>query len=334
MSMNNKYDNCCEHKFFKCIIWLTIGLIAIMLVIVVRDRYVFHNRVYDIAVSEIKDRQTPRADPVIFDSLNNRKLHTDTIKLQKTNSSSSNKENFNEISQSVTINNSDPISHIKEDIISLIDELKDTDGLIGANGITFLISLIVALLISLVSDRVIAMEDLMRQFHDLSAETMKYTKEMPQIIKLNNETQKEIQRIREINALFYIHTSNYSNTLNRVESLYNHTILIDNTISSIEVNEKTTEVIGLLGSRINLICDEIIDRFNNSKLKLDFITSEEKSLLETYIDDTLLCLQEDLKEINKKGNVALSTIIQDKIYLVEEIRDIIGTIEVREEIYT
>jgi hypothetical protein len=305
-----------------------------MLVVVVRDRYVFHNRVYDIAVSEITERQMPCADPVIFDSLNDKKIYTDTIKTQESNPSSSNARNLNKISQTGTDNNSAPISHIKEDVISLIDELKDTDGLIGANGITFLISLIVALLISLVSDRVIAMEDLMRQFHELSAETMKYTKEMPRIIKLNNETQKEIQRIREINTLFYVHTTNYNNILNRIESLYNHAILIDNTISSIEVNEKTSEVIGLLGSRINLICDEIIDRFNNSKLKLDFISSDEKSLLETYIDDTLLCLQEDLKEINKKENNVLSTIIQDKIYLVEGIRDIIGTIESREEIYT
>lgn len=333
--MNNKKNKkTLEFIFFKCLIWIIIGLIVLMLIIVVRDRCVFHNQVYDIAFSEINERETPCADSVIYDSLNNRKLYADTItKTQKTNASSSDVRNFNEISQSVTINNSNPINHIKEDAFSLIDKLKDIDGLISANGITYLISLIVALLIALVSDRVIAMEQLISEVSILKAE-IRETMQL-QIQQLDDKIKEKIlQELKTSTTLFYYHTTNYNNILTRIESLYNHTMLIDNTISSIEVNEKTTEAIGLLGSRINLICDEIIDRFNNSKLKLNFITSDEKRLLETYVDDTLLCLQEDLKEVNKKGNDALSTIIQDKIYLVEGIRDIIGTIESREEIYT
>lgn len=317
--------------FFKCLIWIIIGLIVLMLIVVVRDRCVFHNQVYDIALSEIKKRETPCADSMFFGSPNNRELYADTItKSQEISASSSYVSNFNEISQSV---NSDPINYIKEDGFFLIDKLKDIDGLISANGITYLISLIVALLIALVSDRVIAMEQLIREISILKAE-IRETMQL-QTLQLDDKIKEKIlQELKTRTTRFYYHTTNYNNILTRIESLYNHTMLIDNTISSIEVNEKTIEVIGLLGSRINLICDEIIDRFNNSKLRLGFITSEEKSLLETYIDDTLLCLQEDLKEINKKENDALSTIIQDKIYLVEEIRDIIGTIEVREEIYT
>lgn len=311
-----KYEKCCEHRIFKCLTWIIIGLIALMLIVVILDRCAFHKKVYDIAISEINGQKKACATPNIIDSLKNQKHYIDTItSFQQTYASSYD-------------------AGSDEDFSSIIEVLKNTDGLINGNGITFLISLIVALLISLVSDRVIAMEELMSRFHELSTETMKYTKDMPQIMKLNSETQKEIQRFREKNTTFYIHTTNFNNVLNRIESLYNHAIQIDNTISSGEINEKTSEVVGLLGSRINLISDEIIDRFNNSKLKLDFITTDEKSILETYIDDTLLCIQENLKEINKKRNDVLSTIIQDKIYLVEDIRDIIGTIEVREEIYT
>ena len=103
-------------------------------------------------------------------------------------------------------------------------------------------------------------------------------------------------------------------------------------MSSAEINEKTSKVILLLNSRINIICDDIKDRFNNKRKNLDFITSDEKSIIFTYIEDALSCLENNLKKL-KVDDILYET-IQDKMYFVEEIKDKIDAIEVQENIYT
>lgn len=331
MSMKNKkYKSNGEQRFVKCLVYIIIALIILMLVLVVHDRYVFHKQVYDSAITEINAHKKAYADSAALYSLNRRGISVDTIsKPIQISASSSDTRNYNEMSQTVNINNQNPIKQITEDITSVIYTLKDTDGLISANGITYLISLIVALLIALVSDRVIEMEKIMTETRVLNSIL---EKEMPMLKKLNSETQKEVQWIKKNNTSFYSHTTNYNNILNRVETLYNHTIIIDNTLSSAGINEKTIEIIGLISSRISLIYDDIIDRFNDNKRRLDIITSDEKKLLVTYIEDALSCLQTTINKVNKNDN--LYRIVKDKIYLVEEIRDRIDTIEIREDIYT
>ena len=320
-----------EQRFVIYIIRTIIVLIFLMLIIVVHDRYVFHKQVYDSVISEINTQKKAHADSIALDSLNRRGLFADTLsKSVQISASSSDARNHNEMSQTVNINNLDPIKQITGDITSTIDTLKDTDGLISANGITYLISLIVALLIALVSDRVIAMENKMMEIHELKTNLMKYDKEMPEMIKLNSETQKELQLIKFASN----HTINYNNILNRIESLYNHTILIDITLSSAEVNDKTSDIIDLLNSRINLIYDGIMNRFNDKKYSLEFVTSDEQNLLSTYIADALYCLNEDLKAVLKMNNDDLQNIIQDKIDIIEEIKDKVDAIEIQENIYT
>ena len=108
--------------------------------------------------------------------------------------------------------------------------------------------------------------------------------------------------------------------------------MIDITLSSAEITEKTSVIILLLNSRINIICDDIKDHVSNKKNSLDFITPDEKSNLFTYVDDALSCLKMNLKEL--KVDDILYKPIQDKMYLVEEIRDKIDAIEIQENIYT
>lgn len=347
--MNNKKDEkSFWQKIIKCLIGIIIALIALMLVVVVRDRCVFHKKVYDIAITEINAKKKAYADSTALDSFNKRGTLADTIisKSVQINASSSNARNHNGISQTVNINNSDPMKQITDDVSSIIDTLKDTDGLISANGITYLISLIVALLIALVSDRVIAMEKLMADMHDLEAnlhgketnlheletnlrgkeaEHIKNMKKMDEVI---NETQKKQRQV----IPFYSRVTNYNNLLNKIESLYNHILLIDITLSSAEINEKTSEVILLLNSRINIICDDIKDRVNNKKNSLDFITSDEKSIIFTYIEDARECSKNNLKKL-KVDDILYKT-LQDMMYLVEEIRDKIDAIEVQDNIFT
>lgn len=346
--MNNKKDEkSCGQKIIKCLIGIIIVLIALMLIVVVRDRCVFHKKVYDIAITEINAKKKAYADSTALDSLNKRGTLADTMsKPVQINASFSDTRNHNGISKTVNINNPDPMKQFTEDVSSIIDTLKDTDGLISANGITYLISLIVALLIALVSDRVIAMEKLMADMHDLEAnlrgketnlheletnlrgkkaEHIMNMKKMEEVI---NETQKKQQQV----IPFYSRVTNYNNLLNKIESLYNHILLIDVTLSSTEINEKISEIILLLNSRINIICDDIKDRFNNKRKSMDFITSDEKSILFTYVEDALSCLENNLKKL--KVDDILYKPIQDKMYLVEEIRDKIDAIEVQDNIYT
>lgn len=327
--MNNKKDEkSCGQKIIKCLIGVIIALIALMLIVVVRDRCAFHKKVYDIAITEINAKKKAYADSTALDSLNKRRAFADTIsKSVHVNEPSSDSRNHDKISQTVNINNPDPIRQNIEYVSSIVDTLKDTDGLISANGITYLVSLIVALLIALVSDRLIAMEQLMREINDLQVDIEK-TMQM-QISKLDATIEEKTQqKLKSINN----HNSNYSNLLNRIASLYNHIILIDITLSSAEITEKTSGVILLLNSRINIICDDIKDRFNNKKNSLDYITPDEKSNLFTYVEDALSCLEMNLKKL--KVDDILYMPIQDKMYLVEEIRDKIDAIEVQENIYT
>lgn len=331
---NKKYRKKGEQRFVKCLIRIIIALIVLMLILVVHDRYAFHKQVYDNAITEINAHKKAYADSAALDSLNRRGLFVDTIsKPVQISASSSDLRNHNEIKQTVNINsNIDPIKQIAEDVYSTIDTLKDTDGLISANGITYLISLIVALLIALVSDRVIAMENLMRNLTDKKADMEKNIQiQISQLDKIIEE--KTQQKLNSRITMFSTHTTNYNNILNRIETIYNHTILIDNTISSAGINEKTPALIGLLSSRINLIYDDIIARFNDNKRRLDFITSDEKLLLGTYLEDALLCLKDTLNTVN--NNKALLKMVEDKIYLVEEIRDKIDAIKMaQEDIYT
>ena len=172
----------------------------------------------------------------------------------------------------------------------------------------------------------------MTEMRVLKADLTKEIPKMKELKELNSETQKEVQLIKNNNTSFYSHTTNYDNLLNRITSLYNHIILIDITLSSAEITEKTSEVILLLNSRINIICDDIKDHVSNKKNSLDFITSDEKSNIFTYVEDALSCLEMNLKKL--KVDDILYMPIQDKMYLVEEIRDKIDAIEVQENIYT
>lgn len=339
--MNNKKDEkSCGQKIIKCLLGVIIALIALMLIVVVRDRCAFHKKVYDIAITEINVKKKAYTDSTALDSLNKRRAFADTIsKSVHVNDPSSDSRNHDKISQTVNINNPDPLRQNIEDVSSIIDTLKDTDGLISANGITYLISLIVALLIALVSDRVIAMEKLMADMRgletilrgletNLRGKDVEHVKNMKKMEEQINEMQKKQQLVMS----YYNRTTNYNNLLNKIASLYNHIILIDITLSSAEITEKTSEVILLLNSRINIICDDIKDRFNNKKNSLDFITPEEKSNLFTYVDDALSCLKMNLKKL--KVDDILYKPIQDKMYLVEEIRDKIDAIEVQKNIHT
>ena len=139
-----KYRKNGEQRFVKHLVRIIIALIILMLVLVVHDRCVFHKQVYDIAISEINAQKKAYADSIALDSPNKRGTFADTIlKPVQISESSSDAKNHDKISQTVNINNPDPIRQNIEDVSSIIDTLKDTDGLISANGITYLISLIV-----------------------------------------------------------------------------------------------------------------------------------------------------------------------------------------------
>lgn len=335
MSMRySNYRKNGEQRFVKYIIRTIIALIILMLIIVVHDRFVFHKQVYDSAISEINAQKKAHAASATLDTLYRRGIFEDTIsKPVQISASSSDARNHNEMSQTVNINNPDPIKQITEDITSTIDTLKETDGLISANGITYLISLIVALLIALVSDKVLAVGKQMSLVNDLIAKSDNYIQE--QISELDDKIEDKIQqKLKSNTILIYNHTTNYNNILNRVVSLYNHTILIDITLSSAEVNDRTSHVIDLLNSRVNLIYDGIMNRFNDKKYSLEFVTLDEQSLLYTYIEDALYCLNMNFKTVITMNDDYLQSIIQDKINIIEEIKDKIDAIEIQENIYS
>ena len=344
----NKDNGLNVHWLVKVII----GLIIIMLILVVHDRYVFHSKVYCKAISEVAVLEQAIDS---CSSLCKCRHCIDSIAKSQIRSSSVGATNTNNIRQTVNVNdNSDSLSEMIEDTSSLFTLIKDVDGLISANGITFLISLIVAILIALVTDRIGAMEKL--------SAALSMTKEgTEQALKNNEKLQKEMQdslnesmsnveKIRKSNEQlqedvrqFLIETGNkrkelynhfaiYDMLLSKVESLFNLAITIGSVtkfMSLPNVNnvdkDSLYKNVGILCSRLSLLCDSIEDILNGRERKIEHLSEDEKNILLTYLADAQDELERSRGEV--KSNQFLYNIIGNNIRMVYILYDMIEAIE-------
>lgn len=338
-----------EHfTFDKFLRVLILVLVALMLIVVVYDRYVFHKLVYYKAASEIAILELPK------DSCSSCvcKHHIDSIANSQHIRYSARVANIDNNCQTVNIiSKSESLSEIIEDASSLFSLMKDMDGLISANGITFLISLIVALLIALVTDKLSVMEKLTAEVNNKEKQAKKVfdnndklQKEVQQVVKeikikidtaleSNVELQKEVQKSlkdTEIKtAELYNHLANYDRLLVKVESLFNLSITIGNvtkfilltSIDNLDIKNSLSTEIGILCSRLSLLCDPIEDILNGRNRRISHLSEDEKNILFTYLEDAKNELEKSRKAI--KDNPYLYKIIGENRRIIENIYDMI-----------
>lgn len=315
----------------NCIHYIVCGMIAcliiIMLGVVVCDRHEFHNRVYEAAYQSAF-----------------------TMKCQQCNSvAGSSRVSID--STIVNISNSNqPVGDN-----TILDALSKSDSLLSANGLTYLVTLIVALLASLLLTKIEAMEKAVSAYKDLKDkldEAMKQinesTKSLSEIKKQQEvinkfrtqisqsldeirKQQKEISNFEGEIGAYYKKTTNYDHILNRIASAFNMSIMISNVTTSLseqnsnEENRRIATEAGVLCSRLSHICDQIYIKV------LTYLTTDEKDILDTYLDDTLNGLDYSLRRAKSIKIEPLSNRIEGNIGLVKEIKEMVDDIEERNE---
>lgn len=304
-----------EKQHTNCMHYIVCGLIgcliAIMLVVVVSDRCKFHHRVYEAAYQS---------------------AFTMKCKCQQ--------RDFVADSSKVSIDSSAIIiSHPGHsgDESTLLDALSKSDGLLSANGLTYLVTLIVALLASLLLTKIDAMEKAIESNKKLKENISKLEEKVSQSLAKIEEQEKNFSEFKVKIESYYKNITNYDHILNRIASAFNLSVMISNVTTSLSIqrepeeNRRIAKEAGVLCSRLSLICEQI-----DTKI-LDYLTTDEKSILNAYLEDALSALY-SCKGSAKKINEYLENIIEhlvniidDAIVSINAIKDGVDNVEVRDE---
>lgn len=286
---------------YRPIAKIIIGIILVTLFFVscvqIIDRRNFYALIKATAIDEAKKKTVnPANDSVIFTS--------DSNKVGKENDSNINNRkiiisNTNNYSSSSQKTNQDD---------SLLDVLSKSDGLINSNELTFCVTLIVSLLATLVVYK----------------------------IETNEKNIKETI-LKEV-SYRYISASKYEHLLIRIESVYNMTMLIGNTATMLlhaRSDDESTHIstnIAHLCTRLSLLCSEIDDCLNKRKSRVDYLSIDEKSILDMYLEDALDALKRSLSLATRFRVIDLCTIIEGNINSVQDILEAIDEIELKETV--
>lgn len=261
------------------------------------DRYMFHEQIKEIAIKETKKRCN-NAVKVTSDSvkkLSEKHMCKEFIEKNKQISI------FNHIFNNSSDRNYD------SDEVSLLDIMTKSDGLMSANGLTFCVTLIISLLATLV------------------------------VIKLETNDKVIKETIEKEIASRYINTSKFNHLLARIESVYNLSIIIGNIAILLrqDGNEGENVIIstniGNLCSRLSPICKEIDDRLTKRESRVNIISTEERKMLNMYLEDTLGELKRSLSFAEHINSSDLCIIIMKVIQDVEVIKDSIYAIELNSD---
>ncbi len=293
------------NKIYRFGTQLAIGFILLVILFVSCVQYIdrrsFNNQVEEIAKNEAK--KSPKDSSIIvIDTIkrDNRKVAIESdsiILISKTNVYSFSKK------RDCSCNDSP------------LDILSKSNALLNASDLRFCVTLIVSLLMALLLYRIEKMEKLVEQNKKL----------VEQNKKLKNET-----------LSYYTHTAKFDNILTRIESAYNMTILIENTAAMLlpekseDDNKIVSENVGYLRSRLSLICSDIDDRLKKRESRLDFISKEEKIILNMYLEDALGELQRCLSYANRIKSTYLFSIITGVTNDLQNVKDTIDAIELKE----
>lgn len=190
--------------------------------------------------------------------------------------------------ESVSTSMLDIKRHMIEEMREFVSECH---FLMDNSTITFLVTLIIALLATLLLNRIEKMENLVMHNWEL--------------VNKNEEIKCETSE-------FIIHSINYNIFLVHTESIYNISIMIDNLTDIICGQDKTNlSIVGVLCSRIAINVDKLDEMIDSNKIKS--FARNEGDILFSYIDDTLGLLRRSISTIKERNKRADREILIYKI---------------------
>ena len=165
----------------------------------------------------------------------------------------------------------------------LLRAYETSSGLLSANGLTYIVTLIVALLATLLLYRIEEVEHLSRKNEKLEEEAKSY----------------------------YVHASAYNELLTRFESIYDLTMIISSLVLVKDTIDKNTkdeqrvlEKIGSICSRVSILLEKVELVHYGVFARIAALEKAEKEIIETYLKDT----QDELNRISsllKKGKAPI-----------------------------
>ena len=167
--------------------------------------------------------------------------------------------------------------------------------LLSENTVTYLVSSIIALLVTLLLYRIDRMENLVNE---------------------NRLLKKEINN-------FAFRSVAYNIFLTNIESVFNITAMIDN-LSGFE-NIYSQNQIGVLCSRIFNMCETLRDSLQSDEL--NGIHKKERQILFAYIDDTIGLFKRASKNLQQ---APIKKVVDNRCKELEYIKEKIGMIDIRE----
>lgn len=295
----------CWYKFIKGWIWLILALTITMFIIVTIDRCTFHNVVYKKAKTEVIKEMT-KGIPV--DSLC-----------------------YSADSSVITICIHDT-DIAENNFTKQLEYLEKSDSLLSSNSLTYLVTLIVALLAALLLFRAEADETSKEKIHKLKREAQKLEKDLSNLKKTSEDEIRQLNITGMELTSYYNHVKSYNYFLTPVESIYFLSIMISNATSTLSPSKSdkeneniVNEVGGSLCSRLDLICDSIKDS------KIDYLTTDENNILKTYLDDGRSALKRSRGSVNSINYESLKTLINNNLNSVKNIIEMIDNVEIRDE---
>lgn len=234
--------------------------------------------------------------------------------------------------------------------IHFLDVLSKSSTLISANELTFFFTFIVAILSIFFVYRIAKLEDVITENNKFKEEiklSMKnnasyyiHTAEYEYILAcIGSIYTLSIIIGNIIMTLSPIRDSKRENNfiLKKIEGYPCITSKFKDTILTLSISsqreeeqENILEELGILSSRLSIMCEQIRNHLDGQKYKLFFFNQKEKEILYTYLDDALGELNRSVKRIELLGNEGLLNIIRDKKQKIKVIKDILDSIEIRE----
>lgn len=289
----------------KIAIFIILFIIFFVSCVAIIDRSSFHQNVINAAIDEAKKK----GNAIEFDSTNLSTVSVITNKdsvPDKTDNKDYTPKNVNYITSE---QKSSSLEELKD---SLLDILSKSDGLLNSNALTFCVTLIVALLASLLLFRI---------------------EKMDKLVERNRHLVENYKTLKEETKSYYIHASKFNTILKLVESAYNTTIQIETTATTLKFQsrenekEKISTNIASQRSRLSLLCREIEDRLNKRESRVEILSVDENNILKMYLDDIIGALNRCLKIATEVDVKDLVQILEKDIQTVEIVKDAIDSID-------
>lgn len=228
--------------------------------------------------------------------------HLDTLfSNQKTVSKVEQQEQCSESSvNTLYINNNHQCGHDCNHKESVLDVLEKSDGLLSANGLTYLVTLIVALLATLLLNQIDKVRDLLKENEKL----------VDKATKLFDKAEENLAQ-----------TVNYDFLFSLIKSNYDLAMMIENftMTSAPHNNQDVLRQIGMLRFRLNKNLSLINECQDNRNTRLESLTKEQHLMLANYLDDTIEALHR-----SENQNENAKKLLRGSISETERIRDIVN----------